>query len=109
MDFSYSGTKKVLVTRIFCLFHGIVRNTFAYVTETQRIFRGSHKSGLLQQVVFRCRFYWVDLRRGVVSEQWSPKPTDCLIQVVSITGLTVDVVTVFNISRVIKMCMIDAV
>ena len=32
--------------------------------------KGSHKSGLSQQVAFKCRFYQVDLRRGVVSVQW---------------------------------------
>ena len=31
------------------------------------------KESCLHQVVFKCRFYYVDLRRGVVSEQWSLK------------------------------------
>ena len=48
----------------------------------------SNKSGLLQ-VVFKCRFYLVDSRGGVVSVQKSLKAVDCLIQVVSTTGLTV--------------------
>ena len=50
---------------------------------------GSNKSGLLQQIVFKCRFYLVDLRRGVVSEHWSLKAVDCIIQGVSHTGLIV--------------------
>ena len=40
-------------------------------------------------MVFKCRFYLVDLRRFVVSEQWSLKAGGLLIQVVSNTGLTV--------------------
>ena len=40
--------------------------------------KGSNKSGLLQQVVFNCRLYWVDLIRGVVTGQWSLKAVDCL-------------------------------
>ena len=50
---------------------------------------GSNESGLLQQVVFKRRFYKVDLRRVFVSEQWSLKAGGFLIQVVSHTGLTV--------------------
>ena len=42
------------------------------ITCIQRPLKGSNKSGLLQQVVFKCRFYKVDLgTRIVVSEQWS--------------------------------------
>ena len=44
------------------------------ITCIQRPPKGSNKSGLLQQVVFKCMFYEVDLRRGVVSEQWSLNP-----------------------------------
>ena len=44
---------------------------------------------LLQQVVFKCRLYLVDLWRSVVPEQWSLKAVDCLIQVTSNAGLTV--------------------
>ena len=43
------------------------------ITCIQRSLKGSNESGLLQQVVFKCRFYWVDLRRVIVSEQWSLK------------------------------------
>ena len=50
---------------------------------------GNNKSGLLQQVVFKCRFHLVDFRKDVVSEQWSHKTVDCLIQVASKKGLTV--------------------
>ena len=49
----------------------------------QRPLKGSNGSGLLQQVVFKCSFYLVVLRRVVVSEQWSVKAGDLLIQVVS--------------------------
>ena len=35
--------------------------------------KGSNTSGLLQQVVFKCGFYLVDLRRVVVSEVVSLK------------------------------------
>ena len=59
------------------------------ITCIQRPPKGSSKSGLLQQVVFKCRFHQVDFRRGVVSEQWSLKAFGCLRQVVSNTGLTV--------------------
>ena len=59
--------------------------------------KGSNESGLLQQVVFKCRFYWVDLRRVAVSEQWSLKSGGLLIQVVSNTGLTV--LTSGNVSQ----------
>ena len=52
----------------------------------QRPPKGSNKSVLLQQVVFKCRFYYVDTRKDIVSEQWSLKAVDCLIQVVSNTG-----------------------
>ena len=40
-------------------------------------------------MVFKCMFYSIDLRRDVVSERWSLKAVDCLVQVVSNTGLTV--------------------
>ena len=54
----------------------------------QRPLKGSTESGLLRQVVFKCRFYQVDLRR-VVSQQWPLKADGLLIQAVSNTGLTV--------------------
>ena len=59
------------------------------ITCIKRPIKGSNESGLIQQVVFKCRFYKVDLRRVVVSEQWSFKAGGLLIQVVSSTGLTV--------------------
>ena len=40
------------------------------------------------QVVFKCRIYRVDLRRVVVSKQWSLKAGGLLIQVVCYTVLT---------------------
>ena len=49
----------------------------------QRPLKGSNASGLLQQVVFKCRFYLVELRRGFVSEQLFLKAGGLLIQVVS--------------------------
>ena len=59
------------------------------ITCIQRPLKGSNESGLLQQVVFKCRFCLVDVRRVVVSEQWSLKAGGLSIQVVSNTGLTV--------------------
>ena len=59
------------------------------ITCMQRPLKESNESGLLQQVVFECRSYQVDLRTVVVSEQWSLKADGLLIQVVSNTGLTV--------------------
>ena len=59
------------------------------ITCIQKPPKGSNKSGLLQQVVFKCRFFLVDLRESVLAEQWSLKAVDCLIQVVSKTGSTV--------------------
>ena len=59
------------------------------VTSIQRPPKGNNESGLLQNMIFQCRFFWVYLRRDVVSEQSSLKVVDCLIQVVSNTGLTV--------------------
>ena len=41
------------------------------ITCPERPLKGSNDSGLLQQVVFECRFFLVDLRRVVASEQWS--------------------------------------
>ena len=53
-----------------------------------RPLKGSNESGFFLQVVFKCRFYYVDLRRAFSSEQWSFKAGGLLIQVVSNTGLT---------------------
>ena len=77
------------------------------MTCTQSRPKGSYKSGLLQQVVFKCRFLLVELKRGIVSEQWSLKAMDCLIPVVPDTGLTVQG-TRFNPiphnPRVLRVC-----
>ena len=51
--------------------------------------KGSNKSGLLQEVVFKFRFYPVDLGRDVALEQWTLNTVNCLKEVVSTTGLTV--------------------
>ena len=59
------------------------------ITCIQRPLKESNESGFLQQVVFKCRFYRVGLRRVAVSEQWSLKAGGLLIQVVSKTGLSV--------------------
>ena len=59
------------------------------ITCIQRPPKESNKNGLLQQVAFKCRFYLVDIRRGIVSEQWSLKAVESLIQAVSNKGLTV--------------------
>ena len=64
------------------------RNTIQYNLYSE-ITQGINESYLLQQVVFKCRFYCVDLRRVVVSEQWSLKACGLLIQVVSNIGSTV--------------------
>ena len=55
----------------------------------QRPLKGSIESSLLQQVVFKCRFYSVVLKRVAVLEQRSLKAGDLLIQGFSNTGLTV--------------------
>ena len=69
---------------------GVYANRTKYsITFIQRPSKASNESGLLQEVVFKCRLYQIDLRRGVVSKQLSLKAVDCLIQVVSNTGLTV--------------------
>ena len=59
------------------------------ITCIQRPLKGSNESGLLQPVVFKCRFHKVDLKRVVVSEEWSLKAADILILVVSNTGLII--------------------
>ena len=59
------------------------------ITCIQRPIKGINESGLLQQVVIKCRFYWIDLWRVVVSEQLSHKAGSHLIQGFSNTGLTV--------------------
>ena len=74
--------------------YSFLRNVFSpmtvySITCNKRPLKGSNESGLLQQVVFICRFYQVGLRRIFVSEQWSLKADGLLIQVVSSTGLTI--------------------
>ena len=59
------------------------------ITCNQRPPKGGNKNGPLLQVVFKCRFYYIDFRRRVVSEQLSFQDVECLTQVVSNTGLTV--------------------
>ena len=59
------------------------------ITCIQRPPKGSYERGLLQQVVFKCRFYYFDLRRVSVSEQWFLKAGSLLIKLVSNTGFTV--------------------
>ena len=54
-----------------------------------RPLKGSNEGSLLQQVAFKCRFYYVELTRLAVSQQWSLKAGGLLIQVVFNTGLTV--------------------
>ena len=49
----------------------------------QRPLKGCNKSGLLQEVVFKGRFCYLDFNRSGLSGQWSLKTVDCLIQVVS--------------------------
>ena len=103
--------EKMLVTSIFSFFHNVFysikhRNYplyYIYFTVCKCIqfgqgqifvvwelvkkpLKGSNERGLLQQVVFKCRLYQADLRRDVVSEQWSLKAACLLIQVVSNTG-----------------------
>ena len=56
------------------------------ITCIKRPLKGSNESGLVQQVVFKCRFYQVDLKSVDVSEQWSFKAGGLLRQVVSNTG-----------------------
>ena len=72
-------------------------------------FNGSNESRLLQQVAFKCRFYYVALRRIVVSEQWSLKASGLLIQVVSNTGLTVYMIYMFTIQEnFVMQCITEA-
>ena len=59
------------------------------ITCSQRPLKGSTESGLLQQVVCKCRFYYVDVRRLAVSKQWPLNAGGLLIKVVSNTGITV--------------------
>ena len=66
------------------------------ITCIQRPLKGGNESGLLQQVVFKCRFYYIDFRRMAVSEQWSLKAGGLLMQVVSNTGLTVFILSSAN-------------
>ena len=66
------------------------------MTCINRALKGSNESGLLRQVVFKCRLYEVALRKVVVSERWSLKSDGLLMQVVSNTVLTVDEIFVIS-------------
>ena len=69
----------------------------------QRPLKGSNESGLLQQVVSEWKFYLIDLRRIVVSEQMSLKAGGLLIHVVSNTSLThYQTMTHFDAPEIIK-------
>ena len=70
----------------------------------KRPLKGSNESGLLQQVVFKCRFYQVALRRVAVSEQGSLKAGGLLIQVVSNSGLTVFVIEKLSLIQFLSFC-----
>ena len=48
----------------------LTENRYKLYSETTQ----GNKSHVLQQVVFRYKFYSVDLKRGFVSEQWSLNP-----------------------------------
>ena len=43
------------------------------ITCIQRPPKVSNNGGLIKQVIFKCRLYWVDLSRKAVSEEWSLK------------------------------------
>ena len=72
------------------------------ITCIQRPLKGSNESGLLQQVVFKCRYYFVDLRRVTASDQWSLKAGGLLIQLVSKTGLTLQPKSLVDCSKDIR-------
>ena len=52
-----------LISRLATYFSWIDDCNYS-ITCIQRPYNGSNVSGLLQQVVFKCRFYYVDLRKG---------------------------------------------
>ena len=56
-----------------CALQNFNMSSMYSVTEILRPLKGSNESGLLQQVVIKCRFYYAELRRLAVSEQWSLK------------------------------------
>ena len=60
-----------------------LRSNIYSITCIQSPLKGSDESGLLQQVAFKYRFYYVELGKLAVSEQWSLKAGGLLIQVVS--------------------------
>ena len=84
---------KGLIFRGYCVMRPftltVLPRTKYSITCIQRPLNGSNESGLLQQVIFKCRFYKVDLRRVDVSEQWSLRAGGLLEQVVSNTSSTV--------------------
>ena len=59
------------------------------ITCIQRPPKGRTKNGLWQQIVFKYKFYVIDLWRTIVLEKRSVEAVYYLIQVVSNTGLTV--------------------
>ena len=69
------------------------------ITCIKKPLKGSNESGLSQQVVLKCRLYRVDFRRVVLTEQWSLKAGGLSIQVVSNTGLTVQVNPIHTILK----------
>ena len=87
----HCGTKEnTLVTSIFSASYNVFQAFIDNLITVKPVFRDHtyNKIGRLHQVVPKCRFYWVDLRTGVISEQSSLKAVDCLIKVVLNTGLT---------------------
>ena len=54
----------VIVKMIFDVYFILAWISNYSITCIQRPPKGSNESGLLQQVVFKCRYYLLDLRRG---------------------------------------------
>ena len=77
----------------------MIHETLKYsITCLQRPINGSNKSGFLQQMVFKYRFLFGRFQKRCFGlEQWSSKAMDCLIHVVSNTGITVYKMTELNI------------
>ena len=71
------------------------------ITCVQRPCKESNKSGLLEQVVFNCRLYLVDLIRGVVTGQWSLKAVDCLYRW-SLIQVVFNHITLLSIKYLVK-------
>ena len=94
---AFEDTLNCKMLKIFCGDISNLRLSKYSITCFQRAPKGSNKSGLLQQVVFKCRFCYVDLTRSVLSEQWSLRAGHCLIQVVSNTSFTVLYVVIIEL------------